>query len=339
MDDRVPVVGPGKVGQGAGEGVHRLLESPVPDGVHLDLQPRAVGLAGEGLHLLVRIVQHARVGRIVGIGLRCSAASTRAETAVQGRGEAAADARELPFQDLFDLHRLEEEAVLEGVAQAPGEQALQGHVHVQREPHSAHRVQQADALWPPARRPSPASRPGSRAAKPCLSRNWSPGRRPPGSSGRCARRSRAGRRASRAAATSSFELTMAACPSYLTINTGRSGAARSRSAWESSRRSATLWAEAPKPRITASRRAAAKSETFDNGLLDRFGVADLQPAGEQGVRHEMHVRVGEGGQQGPAAQLDPRRPGIGFRQGEPRVDDLSACPRPETAARFPPRRR
>jgi hypothetical protein len=59
---------------------------------------------------------------------------------------------------------------------------------------------------------------------------------------------------------SSFELSTAACPSYLTMNTGRFGAARSRSALDRRRRSVTRWAEVPKPSTTASRRAAQKSE-------------------------------------------------------------------------------
>ena len=69
-----------------------------------------------------------------------------AEAAVQGRGEAAADAGETPPLHFFHIHGLEKHPVLHAVFQAAAHPALHIHIQVHGKAYAADRVNHADAL-------------------------------------------------------------------------------------------------------------------------------------------------------------------------------------------------
>ena len=143
MDDAVAVVVAGEVVKRGGQRAARLVEGRVADGVHLDLQARAVRGAAEVDDLLVRVVEHAGVVRALVGGEQRSVRGAKA--AVERAREAPSDARQAATRGHAHVHGLGKHADLEPTLGASREPGLERYVEVAGKPDAGDVVNHADA--------------------------------------------------------------------------------------------------------------------------------------------------------------------------------------------------
>ena len=144
MDDAVAVVVSGIVVQRRFQRPAGLIERFVADGVQLDLQSRPVGFLAEIHDLPVVVVQHALAAKLVSVG-GVQRRVVGAEAAVQGAGEAAADAGKAPAGGRLYLHALGKDPDLKPVFQPLGKERFHGDVQISRKAHAADGVDAANA--------------------------------------------------------------------------------------------------------------------------------------------------------------------------------------------------